>query len=387
MTTLVIFILGCLGLAAWLRKAWPVWNYMRHQRRLADVPPLAGAHPPPRVSVIVTACNEADTINRCLESLSAQHDAELRIIAVNDRSTDETGRLIDAAAQRDPRITPVHIRDLPDGWLGKNHACHVGSQHADGDWLLFTDGDIVFLPDCIHRAMDHARRENLHHLAMLPLLITDTRLEQAACCCFAGLLCSHCDAAHIRNPLRPKAHCGIGAFNLVQRDAYAGIGGHAAFPLDVGDDLRLGQTLKQHGFVSDLLLAVPHLQVRWQRGLRGFVRGLEKNAFRGPDFRVGVALYAVASLTLLALAPSIGTLFAPGWSRVPFVLAWVSEVALLGLVARRQRASWTLGFAWPIAALTLAYAIGRSMGLALWRGGIEWRGTFYPLAALRKGIA
>jgi cellulose synthase/poly-beta-1,6-N-acetylglucosamine synthase-like glycosyltransferase len=98
----------------------------------------------PRLSVVIPALNEVDTLEAALGTLLAETYPDLEIVLVDDRSTDGTGALVDRLAARDPRITPVHITALPEGWLGKVHALHVGTQHARGDWLLYTDADVHF---------------------------------------------------------------------------------------------------------------------------------------------------------------------------------------------------------------------------------------------------
>ncbi|MEO0337570.1 MAG: glycosyltransferase family A protein, partial [Pseudomonadota bacterium] len=95
----------------------------------------------PRVSVIVPACNEENDIVETLESLQSQTYPNFEVIAVNDRSTDNTGRLIEEFCKDKANFHAIEVRELPGGWLGQNHAMHIGSKKASGDYLLFTDAD------------------------------------------------------------------------------------------------------------------------------------------------------------------------------------------------------------------------------------------------------
>jgi len=384
---LIVLAVGLLGLATFALKMRPVYVAMRHARHLGDVR-LAEEDDhssPALVSVIVPACNEGAAIERCLRSLLAQDCPAVEIIAVDDRSTDRTGEIMERLARENERLRVHRVRTLPEDWLGKNHANHVGAGLARGSWLLFTDGDIIFEPDCLRRAMQHALSERLHHLTLLPGLISAGYWEKTICCLFALGLADFLKPWHLRNPLKPRSYHGVGAFNLVERGAYEAIGGHERLRLEVGDDINLGKLLKQGGFVSDILAGWPHVSLRWQLGLGGVVRGLEKNGFCGADYRVGKTIGGVLMLAAFAIVPIVGTLLAPGWLRVPFAAWWAAQACLLGFTARRQSFSWTVGLGMPVACLAMAWALTRSMLLALWRGGIVWRGTFYPLAKLRAG--
>ena len=84
----------------------------------------------PKLSVVVAALNEEATIEPALRSLAACSYPNLEIIVVNDRSTDRTGAIIDAVAREHPAVRPLHIQELPAGWLGKVHACLLYTSDA-----------------------------------------------------------------------------------------------------------------------------------------------------------------------------------------------------------------------------------------------------------------
>ncbi len=367
--------------------AWPTFDAIRYMRRLSELhpdsrPSLAAA---PRVSVIVPACNEESAIERCLRSLARQDYPDLEVIAVNDRSTDLTGDRMEAVSRDEPRVHVIHVADLPTGWLGKNHANHVGAARAAGDWILFTDGDVTFEPDAVRRAVLFAEAERLDHLAVFPGMEQGGFWETAAVYFFVIMYVRHTRLWHARNPLRPDAFAGVGAFNLVRRDAYQAIGGHRTLCMEVVDDLKLAKLVKHAGCTTDALDGHGMISVRWQVGLRGVIRGLEKNAFAGAGYRLGRAAGGVLMLALFAVMPPCGALLAPSWSRLPFALVLLGQIALLGLVSVRRGGHWSVGLAYPVVCLALAWAVGRSIFLTMWRRGVQWRGTFYPLEELRRG--
>jgi hypothetical protein len=376
--------IGMIGFASWLFKAWPAFILLVRPRDLQRV--RAVARDGTKVSVIVAACNEEKSIRGCLESLLRQDWRPIEVIAVDDRSTDRTGGIMDELAAGDAHLSVIHVTELPPGWLGKNHANWLGAARASGEWILFTDGDILFAPDAIRLALAHAETEGLDHLCLFPRLLCRGFLEASAVCLFGVMLVSALRLHRIRDPLSDGAFCGVGAFNLVHADAYKVIGTHQKLRMEVADDIKLGKLLKREGFVSDALMAPSHLSVRWQEGFSGVVRGLEKNGFAASEYRAGRALAGVFLLMLVVILPCLGAALAPGFSRLPYAAWLLCEMALLSLAAVQNGFRWIVGVAVPVAACGIAYAVGRSTLLALWRGGICWRGTFYPLAELRKGV-
>ena len=125
---------------------------------LDALPPDAAAADA-RVSVIVPARDEADAIEASVRHLLAQRGVAIEVIVVSDRSVDETAAIVRRLAATDPRVRLVEVTTLPERWLGKTHALHVGAQAATGDWLLFTDADCLLHPDVVARALRVAARD------------------------------------------------------------------------------------------------------------------------------------------------------------------------------------------------------------------------------------
>ncbi|MEK7768052.1 MAG: glycosyltransferase family A protein, partial [bacterium] len=144
---------ACLAACGWW--AGMALVIRRHVAGLRSLGDEAAPEPAawPRLSVLVPACNEADTLEPALETLLRSDYPDLEVILVDDRSTDGTGAVVDRLAARDARIVPVHVAALPPGWLGKVHAMHVALPHATGEWLLFSDADVHAAPDTIRRAV------------------------------------------------------------------------------------------------------------------------------------------------------------------------------------------------------------------------------------------
>ena len=127
----------------------------------------------PRVSIIVPARNEEADIELSLTRLLELDYDNYEIIAVNDRSTDRTGEIMErvARASGGDRLRVLHHRELPAGWLGKTHAMWTATNEATGDWLLFTDADVVFKPDSLRRAVAYAEAEKADHVVLFPQMV------------------------------------------------------------------------------------------------------------------------------------------------------------------------------------------------------------------------
>ncbi|MCI5159154.1 MAG: glycosyltransferase family 2 protein, partial [Candidatus Electrothrix sp. AUS1_2] len=134
--------------------------------RLEKIPPLEGDKPP-SVSVIIPACNEEQELETALTSVLSLDYPNLEIIVLDDRSTDATPQILDRMASQHPRLRVIHITELPAGWLGKNHALHLGAARATGEYLLFTDADVHYTPDTLRRAVARMETRTLDHLSLI----------------------------------------------------------------------------------------------------------------------------------------------------------------------------------------------------------------------------
>ena len=155
--TLFLFTLSNIELALGNRKI----------KWLKDISANEGSNAP-KVSIIVPACNEERNIEVALKSLVTQNYKNLEIIVVNDRSTDETASILERLATEYSNITISNISELPLGWVGKNHALYNGTKQAKGEYLLFTDADIVMDSTAIQRAVYHMQQNKLDHIAVMP---------------------------------------------------------------------------------------------------------------------------------------------------------------------------------------------------------------------------
>jgi hypothetical protein len=345
----------------------------------------------PSLTIVVPARNEEAEIEAALRSLLQLNYPQHQIVAVNDRSTDQTGAIMERLAAEPAstgKLRVLHVRDLPSGWLGKVHAMWLGSQtsaaqQTGSDWLLFTDADCVFHPDCLRRAIHYATKTSTDHLVLFPTAHMKT-LGESMMIGFPQVMSSFAMRPwKVRDP-KARDHIGVGAFNLLRRSAYDAIGTYEALRLEVVDDLTLGETIKKAGLRQDVVFGRDLVSLRWAVGAAGVVANLEKNLFAFLKFRVSLVLAVCALTFFLCVFPFLGVFLAPGWAKVGFAAA----VALIALVytlsGRLMGTSALLFLTCPIAALVFEFAALQSAFLALRDGAITWRGTKYSLAELKK---
>jgi uncharacterized protein YodC (DUF2158 family) len=338
-------------------------------------PPAVGPLPP--LTVVLAARDEAAGIGACLASLLASRHPDLRIIAVDDRSRDGTGEIMDRMAGG--RLQVLHVADLPQGWLGKNHALWAGARAKPAPWLLFSDGDVVFHPDAIARGHAWAIARGADHLAVAPQLIGGGWLLKAVEGVFTTFLTSVLRVGQVASR-RSSAYFGVGAFNLIRAEVYQAIGTHAAIALRPDDDVMLGRLVKRGGFHSVVGLGQDMVRVPWYRTLGEMAHGFEKNALAPSGYRPWLA-GLVGVLVLAAFEAPFILLLTP--ARAIAAAAAAMALALyLGVNRTSGVPPWTAVLL-PVSAALLIGLYLRAVILTAVRGEIRWRGRSYRLRDLR----
>ena len=336
----------------------------------------------PRVSLIAPARNEERNIEEAIRSLLALDYPNLEITIVQDRSTDRTGEILDALAAESPRLNVVHLTELPPGWLGKNHAMHVGAARSTGEWLLFTDADIVFEPTTLRRAIGYAIDNRVDHLAGTPETRMASWMLNAFTVTFAIYFALYVRIWAIRNP-KSGAHVGIGAFNLVRAEVYRAVEGHESIRMRPDDDLKLGKIIKRAGYRQDVVNGSGMIVVEWYRSVGELIRGLEKNAFAGADYSIPLTVFSSFLSLLFNVWPFLAVFLMPSPTRWIYLAVCITLWSGAWLTARGMRAPISCAIAFPVGVLMLVYIQWRTMLLNYYQNGIRWRDTHYSLSELK----
>lgn len=377
------------GLCAAIALSWIVTvidtaRGVRKLPSLASVAPLADADCP-SVSVLFAARDEAEKLPGALDTFLALDYPRYGVIAVDDRSEDATQEILAAAKEKSTRLKLVTIHSLPPGWLGKPHALQEAYEHSTGEWIVFTDADVHFAPDLLRRAIALARRDNWEHMTLLGRAEMHTAGERIALTFFGMSFLLGLKPWRVSDP-ESKSFAGVGSFQLISRKAYEAIGTHRRLAMEVVDDLKLGKLAKEARVRSGVGTAGDAVSVHWHAGVGNIVRGTTKNFFATTGFQPWLACVQVVAVLLGCAFPFFAIPFAQGWALAFDVVAVALALATQMGVCRQFGVSQLYALTQPIGAVIFAWMLARSTIVTLWRGGITWRGTFYPLEELKRGL-
>jgi glycosyltransferase involved in cell wall biosynthesis len=386
-------LVAALQVLAWSVALLWLWKAVTSSFGLRRVPDLTESKydltplGKPSITVIVPARNESTNVAACLQSLLDQQYPDLQIVAIDDRSTDSTGGIMDSLAVQNPsKLSVIHITELPAGWLGKTHAMALAARSTIAlhrpDYLLFTDADILFRADALRVALAHAVATSADHLVILPTTLVKTPGE--------GMLLAYLQVMslwavrpwRISDPKALRDAVGVGAFNLIRTPVYEQIGGFESVRMEIVEDLTIGRRIKRAGFRQRVATAPNLLRVHWASGLVGILNGMTKNLFAVFQFRVVLLLIASVWITVFCISPAI-LVFIPQ-TRMPAALTLASVAFLHFLSSRQSKVSPWFAPLFPVSAVLIVYSLFRSLVITINNRGVTWRGTFYPLAELRK---
>jgi glycosyltransferase involved in cell wall biosynthesis len=384
--------------------AWGFYNVAleagRRKMVLMKRPPHPIKGEPPTVSILIPAKDEGERIRDCLKSALKQDYPAFDVIAIDDRSTDNTGAVMDQVAQADSRLHVMHITKPPaQGWTGKNNALFQGTRNAKGSWLLYVDSDVILEPDALSVAMSVVLRKEFDMLSLLP------RLESHAF--WEGLLIPLCAGAAStmymialsnRNEL-PKQAFANGQFLLISRSAYDAIGGHETVRDRYCEDVAIARLMKSRGMRPRVSWGNEFCSVRMYDSLGSIIRGWSRiyySARVGSPWRILLALLfiLVSGFSCYpALAWGIwrtlhpipaGSGFFTSWNHFVLGPQWLIASGLhlifmtagVGRIYQWSGNSRKYAALFPLAGAVLSYIMLRALKMCFTKK-VEWRGTAY----------
>jgi GT2 family glycosyltransferase len=336
----------------------------------------------PTLTVVVPAKDEAANIAATCEALLMADYPRLKIMCVNDRSTDATGTILDEiAARAQCKLEVIHISELPEGWMGKTFAMEEATRLTESDWLLYTDADVLFSPSILRRALAYAEESRADHLVVMPTVLVKSCGEGMMLGALQMLGMWAARPWRIADVKAKRDTIGVGAFNMVRRSSLEELGGWAPQRMAVVEDVALGRRVKAAGMQQYVAFAPGLMLLHWAKGANGIVRVLTKNMFASVGFRPLLMMMVIGWVVAFCIAPVAG-LF---WWRtlLPSALALLSVAAAYRTVAPASRIDARYGWLFPIGAVMIMWAMMRSMMVVLWQRGVTWRGTHYSLGELR----
>ncbi|MGH7654548.1 MAG: glycosyltransferase [Gemmatimonadaceae bacterium] len=358
----------------------------RDTKSLADYSALA-PDDAPLVSVIVPARNEARNVDACMRSILATAWPRMELIVVNDHSLDDTGAIARAVAATDPRVTVIENPDLPEGWFGKQWACHNGAHVARGEYLLFTDADTRHQPELIARSINAMRERRADLFTVAGAQLVETFWERLLQPQVFGMLAARFGGAErMSRSQNPYDKIANGQFILVRRDVYDRAGGHEAVRAHVAEDLRLAQEWTRRGLSVQMVAAIDYMSTRMYAGFGEIWRGWGKNVWAAGRDTVGggavtrgilrvmsplVPLWEVAPAVAIVLAiVGVAPAAVGVWGAVTFAIGTLFWI----IIRAAFRAPLWYALLHPVAACVLAALFAQ----ASWRGArVEWKGRAY----------
>lgn len=338
----------------------------------------------PKVSLVIPACNEGETIAAAMDSLLNIDYPNLEIILVNDRSSDQTGQIIDQLSQTDRRIKPVHVNYLPEGWLGKVNALERGLSLTNSEWILFSDADVHFTPNALKNAVAYCMKDRLDFLTAIPDVVTRSPLLQIVIAQLFHQASLFLKLHKINNPSH-RACYGQGAFMLLRRSVYLRSERMEWLKMEVVDDTGLALLMRRAGARMAAVAGLDQIEIEWYPSLKAFFRGIEKNAFAFQQYSVAIML----GFTLTSILIFLGFTVAPLLAGHMAYGAFTAGCLLIYLLSIRSQLGkmmkvkpWT-AFVFPLSFVILPLIFMRASLKTIQRGGVNWRGTFYGLEALK----
>jgi glycosyltransferase involved in cell wall biosynthesis len=339
----------------------------------------------PTISILFAARDEEEKLPGAVATFLALDYPRYEVVAVNDRSEDATAAILETAAREDPRLKVIQITSLPAGWLGKPHALHQAYEKSTGEWLVLTDADVHFAPDVLRRAVALAKTKGWDHMPVLAEAKLYTFGEKVVMTFFATAFVLATRPWRVSKP-HSSEYVGVGAFQLIRRSTYEKMGTHRRLAMEVVDDMKVGKLVKETGGRSGVAKGGPAVSVHWHSGVRNIIRGTEKNFYAAAGYSPWIAGAQLVSIFSAWIFPWLALPFVNGWARVFAVMAIVVPMVAQAGAAREFRVSWLYALTQPVGAVIFFWMLLRSTIVTIRNGGIRWRGTFYSLEELKKGV-
>jgi chlorobactene glucosyltransferase len=344
----------------------------------------------PFVSVVVPARNEVGKIARCLESLALQDYPNFEIVVIDDRSTDGTGDVIAALAERFPNIKHVSGKDNPDGWIGKCNALDQAMAYASGEWVIFTDADTCHKPTSIRDSVDYAIGNKCDLISFVPLQELGSFWERLVMPVLLGsFLCG--DPFHsVNSPAAERAYA-YGQYILVRRSTYQLVGGHQSVRDEIVEDHALARVFKSKGYRILVADGKELYTVRMYTDLKSLWHGWTKNLYSLIECRPGNLLLVVVGINCAVLLPfleliGLGSMAAAGESAdlLEMLLLVALQLFCLGVVYRKTSEHFA-GVDWrhflfiPAGGLAVSALYLSSAYHVLSGSQVNWKGRRYTV--------
>lgn len=354
------------------------WDY--------NISNLKTIHSEELVSILIPARNEEKNIDACLQSLFIQSYPNIEIILLDDNSTDDT-YCVSKKYLSNMNFLLIKGKPLPEGWLGKNYACHQLQEAAKGEFLLFTDADTVFEPDAVSKAITFLKNKNSDLLSLMPHEITKTFWEKVIIPMIHFVVYTLLPLKLVEKSKDQRFVMANGQFMLFRREMYDIIGCHRKLKNKIVEDVSFGKEVKMNKGKLIFANGSGIVKCRMYDSLDEIIKGFTKNLFPGLSFS-SAGLFLVLFTFAFAYLFPFPLFFFGIISNDSLIIQLTSLSILLPIVSR---ISQSIQFRLPLAysfihflSVIMFIFIGLNSFKKIRKGiGAEWKGRFYKEALMR----
>ncbi|WP_406697280.1 glycosyltransferase family A protein [Singulisphaera sp. Ch08] len=346
-------------------------------RRITWNPPRDdGSTHEAKVSVVIPARDEEQDIAQALQSVLNQVGVDLEVVVINDHSSDRTGAIVDSLAATDSRLKILHNPALPPGWLGKCNAMQQAAALTSGDYLLFTDADVIHDPSSMVTALAEMGRSRLDFFSLFPRVDCLSVWENVLAPVFVGGMVQYATTGIEAGDSRDAV--AAGAFMMVRSTAFRAVGGFEPIRSEMFDDVSLARLLKASGYRIGFRAAPQLLQVRLFKGNRHAFWGMTKNILEVLGGRLWLAPFVMLLPVFVFWTPLLA--FAVGLIQGNRLLVAVAaftyliQYSLLWLGWRLFSFHPIKVLLFPLVAVVVASCLIRALYYQTFKGAVRWRG-------------
>lgn len=257
----------------------------------------------PKVSVLIPARNEEDSIEKCVYSLLQQDYPDFEVIAYNDNSTDNTRTILEQVKEKNEKVIIINGSEKPSDWSGKHWACHQLSQLAKGDLYLFTDADTYHKKNTLKKAVDCLIYKKIDLLTVIPRQKVKTWSEKLIIPIMIWSILSFLPIKLAEITRTRRLQITMGQYMLFRASSYKKIGGHEAIKSEILDDMPLGRLIKSSGYKWGIANGTHNIETRMYRNFNEVYNGFTRNLFCVFNYNIPLFLWVWFVLALVAVQP------------------------------------------------------------------------------------
>lgn len=339
------------------------------------------------VSILVPARNEAHRVlEKSISSMLDQTYKDYELIILNDRSTDDTQKILEKLKTRNPKLKIVEGVEPETDWLGKPHALKQAFENSSGEWILTADADIIFAPETLQTVVAYAEENDFDALTLIPQQIFGSFWEKLFMPVF-GWFCLLAMPLHRVNDPNRKESMGVGNFFMFRRASLEKIGGFESVKSEVAEDLKLAEILKSKKYKLRIDYA-EFIETRMYSGFWEIWEGFTKNLFSGMKFSIAKTVFGSVSILLFGVLPPFLVLvfFVVGNYKLffPCLAIYILQSLIFIFINLKWRGKLFYALLTPIG-LALFVAILINSTLKILSGkGVVWKGrAIYEKGGIR----